>query len=259
MTRDWKITIYFAWKIKGYCKDLDAWDYYYDRRHAILYNTNDLWFATDDLWYKEYAMESFSVLGFNYWWPDYYREHWMVYGGMNDHKKTFFDNTDNIEASDILFVYINTMDSYWTLSEIWFAKALRKKIYIAYTEDIDEEELWFVLQFADETVKVKDHKEWWDKFTSSTLRKWTKHIQDIHWYYELHEMDYKEFLETDYRKKLSKEVKKNAGNKCQACWSKKRLETHHSSYDNRWIEWKEIDDLVCLCHKCHEKIHWEWF
>ena len=42
---------------------------------------------------------------------------------------------------------------------------------------------------------------------------------------------------------------------CRECKSKHKLNIHHVTYANLWNE--TTRDVVCLCHKCHQKIHFE--
>jgi hypothetical protein len=69
-------------------------------------------------------------------------------------------------------------------------------------------------------------------------------------------MRYKTFLKTPYWLAIAQKVKQQAGFRCRLCKSNKQIATHHSSYDHHGYEhqyWRE--DLVCLCNKCHEKVH----
>lgn len=68
-------------------------------------------------------------------------------------------------------------------------------------------------------------------------------------------LPYNEYLKSDYWKKVSSVVKRNAGFKCSQCGSMKRLEVHHLSYEHKGEEMNHLEDLVCLCHECHSKIH----
>ena len=66
---------------------------------------------------------------------------------------------------------------------------------------------------------------------------------------------YKAFLNTIYWKTVSEEVKRRAGYKCQLCGSDENLNTHHRCYDHKGIEVLHMNDLVCLCQKCHDHHH----
>ncbi len=74
-------------------------------------------------------------------------------------------------------------------------------------------------------------------------------------YASLKSMPYSQFLKTDYWFIVSSYAKYKAGYKCKFCKSKYRLNTHHSTYENRGRELHYLDDLVVLCHSCHEHHH----
>lgn len=67
-------------------------------------------------------------------------------------------------------------------------------------------------------------------------------------------MPYSDFLKTRYWYIISDEAKLKAGYKCILCDSMENLQAHHKHYDNHGDIIKEVDDLVCLCAKCHAKI-----
>jgi hypothetical protein len=69
------------------------------------------------------------------------------------------------------------------------------------------------------------------------------------------QLEYQEYLQTPYWKKASDEVKRRAGYRCQVCNSDKALETHHRSYEHRGNEMEHLEDLICLCHECHDRFH----
>lgn len=66
---------------------------------------------------------------------------------------------------------------------------------------------------------------------------------------------YGEYLKTEYWAVVSKEVKRRAKFKCQVCNSPHDLNAHHRTYENRGHEMEHLDDLVCLCRRCHEIFH----
>jgi hypothetical protein len=68
-------------------------------------------------------------------------------------------------------------------------------------------------------------------------------------------MTYQQFLETDYWKLVSKQVKRYAGNKCKNCGSCANLHTHHLKYPKRFTEHKRLGYLQCLCSHCHAVEH----
>lgn len=65
-------------------------------------------------------------------------------------------------------------------------------------------------------------------------------------------MRYADFLQTDYWKMVSEQVKKRANYKCQVCGrSNVVLNAHHNTYEHRGEEYLYMEDLVCLCKDCH--------
>lgn len=66
---------------------------------------------------------------------------------------------------------------------------------------------------------------------------------------------YSAFLNTIYWKTVSEEVKRRAGYRCQLCNSDKNLNAHHRCYDHKGTEVLHMEDLICLCHDCHEHHH----
>lgn len=66
---------------------------------------------------------------------------------------------------------------------------------------------------------------------------------------------YAEYLKTDYWKEVTSAVKKRAGWKCQVCNSPHDLQAHHRTYDNRGNELDHLDDLICMCRRCHGVFH----
>jgi hypothetical protein len=66
---------------------------------------------------------------------------------------------------------------------------------------------------------------------------------------------YSEYLNTDYWKRVSDAVKAKAGYRCQVCNSQLDLIAHHRTYEHRGNELEHIDDLTCLCRRCHDIFH----
>lgn len=66
---------------------------------------------------------------------------------------------------------------------------------------------------------------------------------------------YNNYLKTDYWKAVSDAVKKRAGYRCQLCNSQHDLQAHHRCYDHRGRELDYLEDLVCLCRRCHGIFH----
>lgn len=66
-------------------------------------------------------------------------------------------------------------------------------------------------------------------------------------------MNYDEFLQTDFWKRLSRK-KKRQHPACQRCGRTERLESHHVVYPRDWFQTK-LEDLEVLCRRCHEEEH----
>lgn len=68
---------------------------------------------------------------------------------------------------------------------------------------------------------------------------------------------YNLFLFSPYWKVISEYKKEISNKKCQLCNSEEFLNTHHNNYKNRGKEYKNLNDLIVLCNKCHSKFHTE--
>jgi 5-methylcytosine-specific restriction endonuclease McrA len=57
--------------------------------------------------------------------------------------------------------------------------------------------------------------------------------------------------------RLRLEVMQEAGFQCQECYSEtETLNVHHRLYRKDADPWEyEVEELVCLCHNCHQYIH----
>lgn len=64
---------------------------------------------------------------------------------------------------------------------------------------------------------------------------------------------YREFLKSDFWKKLSDQTKARDG-KCVRCDSAVNLQAHHVRYPNEWFDTK-LEDLETLCRACHRAEH----
>jgi hypothetical protein len=71
----------------------------------------------------------------------------------------------------------------------------------------------------------------------------------------LKNLDYDEYLQTYYWKRVSAIVKNRDNNECVKCGSVENLEVHHSSYKYKGYEYNFMEDLITLCDICHEKTH----
>ena len=92
--------------------------------------------------------------------------------GRRNEAMAYNDCLSYIKSSDIVFVYIDSMDCYGTISEIGYAKAIGKPIYIVLdNKKLSKDEirdLWFVLQMGNTVVKTNDLCKEHDKFIEWT-------------------------------------------------------------------------------------------
>lgn len=65
-------------------------------------------------------------------------------------------------------------------------------------------------------------------------------------------VDYKEYLQSDHWKKVSREYRQKYG-KCQLCGTTGKLNVHHNNYECLYNETDK--DLIVLCEDCHKKFH----
>lgn len=71
-------------------------------------------------------------------------------------------------------------------------------------------------------------------------------------------LKYKDFLNTNYWKKIKEYKKYRSNYSCELCSTQNNLHVHHKTYKNHGYEiHKEIiyNDLVVLCEDCHHKFH----
>lgn len=66
--------------------------------------------------------------------------------------------------------------------------------------------------------------------------------------------EYLEFLKTEFWMDMARECKRLAGWRCVRCGSRKGLQAHHRIYRATWLETR-LDDLECLCWRCHQARH----
>lgn len=65
---------------------------------------------------------------------------------------------------------------------------------------------------------------------------------------------YKQYLKSQIWRNRKEEFFSNPDNNyCQACWTFKRLQIHHKTYERVGNE--DNNDLVTLCSRCHRDCH----
>lgn len=82
--------------------------------------------------------------------------------------------TDAIEASDVIFVWLDTEDAHGTLVELGYAKGLGKRIVVAHPPQVtirsdefggdlaERSDLWFAYSIADVEIAAPSAKEAWE-------------------------------------------------------------------------------------------------
>lgn len=73
---------------------------------------------------------------------------------------------------------------------------------------------------------------------------------------KLKNMEYSDFLKSNYWKQIRMVFLKKSSFKCQRCGAKNvELNVHHKKYDHRGMEWLYPKEVVVLCRECHKKEH----
>lgn len=93
------------------------------------------------------------------------------------------------------------------------------------------------------TQQSQQQAQWQKRREQAALRK-----------QELHNMPYREYLQTDEWQERRRQAMKRARFRCQLCNADKvRLNTHHRTYERRGYE--DDKDLIVLCENCHSIFH----
>lgn len=80
--------------------------------------------------------------------------------------------------------------------------------------------------------------------------------QDFTQYAEdLKALSYHDFLKTPYWDAISQKVRQQYHYMCSLCGRKEGLNVHHKTYIHHGYEAYHLEDLICLCAKCHSKFH----
>ena len=91
------------------------------------------------------------------------------------------------------------------------------------------------------------------KFTKKELETILIDVQSEEMVQSLVEMEYKHYLKCDYWKSVREVMHEMVGTECEICGNDLNIHIHHLNYDNRGKE--TLNDLVCLCGKCHSIVH----
>lgn len=79
---------------------------------------------------------------------------------------------------------------------------------------------------------------------------------DVRFIKAISDLTYREFLTTNYWKLVRSLCLKKAENKCELCFSGKKLNVHHKTYKHHYQEHKYYKtDLIVLCESCHSIFH----
>jgi len=84
------------------------------------------------------------------------------------------------------------------------------------------------------------------KYSDVNYREVSDHIKSL---------TYESFLKTPYWKAITSYKKYLAGFRCQVCNSSSGLNTHHRNYEIHGYEHAHLNELVVLCHDCHNLFH----
>lgn len=152
-----------------------------DWRHSIFKGLRDSEMAVEkDLIQEKVFCDKFEYNGPYFISCDhgcYHGENLHGRGKLNDgceengdsHKNTLEKCLKWIETSDLIFVWLDSKDAYGTISEIGYAKALNKPIYLAIDKKMGKEvirDLWFIQQMANKVNYFDTAQEAWATFSS---------------------------------------------------------------------------------------------
>lgn len=154
-------------------------------------------------------------------------------------------NLAAIDASDVLFAWIDRSGLYGTVAEIMYAHTRRKTIWLVFPPDCDhsgysplESEYWFISWMATAIDQDDSPARAFDRFLMTA---------------ELHTMPYADYLKTDHWRRTRQDALARCGHKCMVCGSKIGLEVHHNTYERRGQELPS--DVIVLCRTCHQTFH----
>lgn len=69
-----------------------------------------------------------------------------------------------------------------------------------------------------------------------------------------HDLPYDEYLKSEYWRDVRRVALHRAGERCQLCNARDRLQVHHRCYTRRGLP-GELEDLIVLCADCHGRFH----
>lgn len=157
-----------------------------------------------------------------------------------------------IDASDILFAWLDREGLYGTSAEIAYAHARKKNVWIAWPggDMATLEEYWFIAHLASVDFEII-RQPWIDSdFIPMTPRSALEGFLKLH---TLKTMPYADYLKTNHWQSVRQNALVRCGYKCMLCSSKDSLHVHHNTYERRGYE--ADSDLTVLCRSCHYKFH----
>jgi hypothetical protein len=160
----------------------------------------------------------------------------------------------------MIIAYLNNENSIGTFCELLLAKQYNKRIivfinnkFIGVNDNYEisnypelDNKFWYLI------ASLKLNKN--NVFYVNNINDIQKKLRDI-FRLKLDKDSYKEYLCSFHWKEKRKEAINFYGNKCSICGSYRKINVHHKSYTNLGHE--PLEDLVVLCHTCHEKVHKE--
>ena len=70
-----------------------------------------------------------------------------------------------------------------------------------------------------------------------------------------HNREYERYLRSPEWQDRKARYYQRWGRVCRACWSTRRVELHHLSYEHAFTGQEPDDDLIGLCHQHHQDAH----
>ena len=119
--------------------------------------------------------------------------------------------------------------------------------------DGDYDTDWFIGTFLRAQDKIARSEV--RKFMRSFVREPDKYLDYEKISDHIKDMEYNDFLKTTYWKGVALAVKERDGKKCAICGGTDNLSAHHLTYRNHGDEIHHLEDLQCVCQRCHERLH----
>ena len=146
-----------------------------------------------------------------------------------------------ISSCDAVHAYLDTISCYGTLSELGYASALAKPIYIYYKDGAQnwQKHFWFIFNLPNVACC--------EPGTETSIH------PDLLVPAKSYKERYHDYLKSPEWKAKREQKLFEAGGKCQLCNEGGKLHVHHRTYERVFNEL--MSDLIVLCQSCHEKFH----